>query len=203
MRLHHLTTGQEVVELVGAPELDIGLDRHRVVALHERVQELAHRDRLSGRITLREVVTLEDARNRRYPRETDDIRVRQLGEPLAVVTNLGAVRIDDLERLLLVRPRVGVDLLIREERSFGATSGRVADACRVVADDENTDVPRVLERAHPLQGNAAAEMDVGRRHVDAELDAQRPPERELAFELAFRQHVNCVPRQLCDVGHGR
>ena len=36
---------EEIEELVGATELDVGLDRDRVVALQQRVHELDHRDR--------------------------------------------------------------------------------------------------------------------------------------------------------------
>ena len=46
--LHHLAAGEQVVELVGAAELDVGLDRDRVVRLHQRVEELRDRDRLAA-----------------------------------------------------------------------------------------------------------------------------------------------------------
>ena len=39
---------QQVELLVGAAELDIGLQRHRVVALHQRIQEFMQRDGLVG-----------------------------------------------------------------------------------------------------------------------------------------------------------
>ena len=62
-------------------------------------------------------------------------------------------------------------------------------------------MPGVLEGAHALQRDPAADMDVGRGDVDAELDAQRPTERELALELALREHVDGVPGQLREA-HG-
>ena len=39
---------QQVERLVGAAELDVGVDRDRVVALQQRVQRLEDRDRLAG-----------------------------------------------------------------------------------------------------------------------------------------------------------
>jgi hypothetical protein len=52
---------QEQVELlVGAAQLDVGADRHRVVSLHERVQKLEHRDRRSFGKPLGEVLALGD-----------------------------------------------------------------------------------------------------------------------------------------------
>ena len=43
-----LAADQQVELLVGAAQLDVGLERDRVVALHQRVQELVDRDRLSA-----------------------------------------------------------------------------------------------------------------------------------------------------------
>ena len=61
----------------------------------------------------------------------------------------------------------------------------------------------VLERAHPLQRDAAADVDIGRGDVDPELDAQRAAEGELALEAPFRKDVDGVPRQLFDLAaHG-
>ena len=57
-------------------------------------------------------------------------------------------------------------------------------------------MPLVLERAHALERDRAADVDVRRGDVDAELHAQRPAERELALELALGQHVDGVPGQL-------
>ena len=43
----------------------------------------------------------------------------------------------------------------------------------------------VLEGAHPLQRDPAADVDVGRGDVDPELDAQRTAELELLLEPAL------------------
>ena len=52
----------------------------------------------------------------------------------------------------------------------------------------------VLEGAHALQRDATADVDVRRRDVDAQLDAQRPAELQLLLQLALRQDVDGVPR---------
>ena len=46
------------------------------------------------------------------------------------------------------------------------------------------------------QRYSVSERDMGRRHVDSKLHAQRPVEGELALELALGQDVDGVPRQL-------
>ena len=78
VRLHHLATGEQVVELVGSAELDVGLDRNGVVRLHERIQELGDGDRLAGRVAFGEVVALEHLRHRHDPREPDDVGEAEL-----------------------------------------------------------------------------------------------------------------------------
>ena len=75
---------------------------------------------------------------------------------------------------------------------------RIADPGRVVADDEDADVPFVLEGAHALERDAASDVDVGRGDVDAELDAERSAERELRLERTGGQNVHGVPRELGD-----
>ena len=59
----------------------------------------------------------------------------------------------------------------------------------------------VLERAHALQRDPVADVDVRRGDVDPELHAQRPPERELALEPALGEDVDGVSGQIGD-GHG-
>src|SRR5262249_48803329 len=77
-----------------------------------------------------------------------------------------------------------------------AAARRVADPRRVVADDQDAEVALVLERAHALEWNAAADVDVGRGDVDAELDAQPLPARELSLELALREDGDGVANEV-------
>ena len=61
--------------------------------------------------------------------------------------------------------------------------------------------PCVLERAHPLERDRPADVDVGRGDVDPELHPQRPAELQLLLEAARRQDVDGVPGQTGDI-HG-
>ena len=209
--LLQVATHEEVELLVGAAELDVGLDGHRVVPLGQRIQHLEHADGLMRRPALGEVVALEDARHRGRGGELEDLLDGERREPLAVVAHLelGGVVVEDQEGLLLVGLGVGVDDRAVEARPRLAAPRRVADARRVVADDEHRDVPGVLELAQLVEDHGVAEMDVGRRGVDAELDAQRPAlalgERELGLESALGEHLDGADEEVVDeatVGHG-
>ena len=61
----------------------------------------------------------------------------------------------------------------------------------------------VLKGAHPLERHRMAQGDVGRRDVDAELHAERAPERELPLELPLGENVDGAPREIFDeAAHG-
>ena len=60
-----------------------------------------------------------------------------------------------------------VDLLVGEDRPRGRASRRIADPGRVVADDQDAEVPLALERGHALQRDPVPERHVGRGDVDA------------------------------------
>ena len=58
-----VATQQQVELLIGPAELDIRLDRDGVVSLHDRIEQLEHRDRLARGEALGEVVALEQLRD--------------------------------------------------------------------------------------------------------------------------------------------
>ena len=64
---------QQVEPLVGAPELDVGLDHHRVIGLEQRVQQLRDGDWLVGLIASGEVLAGQELRHREPARQLDDI----------------------------------------------------------------------------------------------------------------------------------
>ena len=133
VRLHHLAAGEQVVELVGAAELDVGLDRHRVVRLHERIEQLRDRDRLAGAVALVEVVALEHAGDGDDATEADDVGVAQLREPLAVVPHLEQLGIVAQDRLRLLEIDAARSRRSPRRRGSGARSsgrtGRRSASC--------------------------------------------------------------------------
>ena len=58
-----VATEEQVEALLGPTELDVGVDRDRVVALQDRVEQLEQGDRLGGRHPVAEVVALEQPRD--------------------------------------------------------------------------------------------------------------------------------------------
>ena len=59
-----------------------------------------------------------------------------------------------VDRMLEIPLRVRVDHLGRDDRALGRPARGVADPRRVVADDQDSDVPLVLEGSHPLERNS-------------------------------------------------
>ena len=119
VRLHHVAAGQQVVELVGAAELDVRLDGDRVVRLHERVEQLRDGDRLLRREPLREVVALENPRDGHRPRQSKDLGEVDLASHSLLKRTSVRSGIDDRRGGLEVARRVPVDLLGRDDRTLG------------------------------------------------------------------------------------
>ncbi len=166
---------QKVELLVGAAELDVGAHRHRVIALQQRVEQLEHRDRLAA------PTSVWRSRRARAAAPTVVVRTRPSSSTIGMSSHSllrrtsrrsgSASRI--LQRLLLEGRGVGVDLLGAEHRAQARASRGIPDAGGVVADDQHDAVPGVLELAQLAQHDRVAEVDVGRRRVDPQLDPQR------------------------------
>jgi hypothetical protein len=143
---------------------------------------------------LAKVVALEQLRDRRRAHQPEQLLHRHV-QPLAVVTDLEVPYVQHLDRLLLEGARVGVDLLGLEHRTGARAPARIADPGGVVADDQHDSVAEVLKLAQLLQDDRVTNVDIGRGRVHAELDAQRPAERQLALEPPLRQAIDGVARE--------
>src|SRR5213596_2011863 len=53
-----------------------------------------------------------------------------------------------------------------------------------------------LEVGEPIEHECEPEVNVRRRRVDAELDAQRASELQLPLELPLRQHIDGMTREV-------
>ena len=118
-------------------------------------------DGLARRVTVVEVVALQDAGHREVREKLQQRLHVQIENPLGVVAQHGLLGIEDLERLVNVGLRVLLNLLARELRARGVAPGRVPDERRAVADDECHLMPQILELAQLAQGHRMAQMDIG------------------------------------------
>jgi hypothetical protein len=84
-----LAAEQQVEGLVGAAQLDVGLDGHRVHALHERVEELDQRDRAAGVVAGLEILPLQKLGHGDVCRQVGHLREGHRRQPLGVVPDLG------------------------------------------------------------------------------------------------------------------
>ena len=153
---------EQVVELVGAAELDVGLDRDRVVGLHQRVEQLRDRDRLvrarsawrsrRARGSARRSSSASAAGSRRSRACSSHSLLKRTsvrsGSMIVDAARSSAARCASISSGSMHRP-------------LGLAPRRVADPRRVVADDQNADVPLVLEGAHAVQRDAVPEGTSG------------------------------------------
>ena len=99
------------------------------------------------------------------------------------------IGVEDLECLVDVCFRVRLDLLAGKLRTGRVAPGRVADERRTVSDDECDLVAKVLELAELAQRDGVADMDVGSRRIDTELDVEGFAALELLEQSAFRHDL--------------
>ena len=188
---------EKVERLVGPAELDVGSDHDRIVALHQRIEQLVDADRAPPRGSAAES-RLARACARPSSETPAGRRPRATGARTTRVLppHLGARALEYLEDLLLVRARRSP----RPPRRSSAWPGRgaparVSDQGREVTDDEHGLVPEVLELSELRERDGVAEVDVRRRRVHAELHPQRTPRLQLRYELRFGDDM-ATPREM-------
>ncbi len=115
--------------------------RHGVVALRQRIQELVQRDGLPLFVPLLEVAPLEHLRHVVARRQPDPVDARERAQPAAVEVDDRRLGIEQLEDLRLVGLGVGRDRLRRQRRTRLRSPGRITDQPGEVADQEHDPVP--------------------------------------------------------------
>jgi hypothetical protein len=193
--LLHVAREQEVERLVGPPQLDVGLHGDGVIALEDGVQQLERGDWAALLHPAGKVVALEKARDREPSQQAEQL-VGAHVQPLAVAPHLGAPRVEDLERLVLKRRRVLLDLLRGQQRALRSLAARVPDAGGEVPDDQDDGMTCILEGAQLVEHHHVAEMDIGRSRIDPELHAQRAPLLELLLERSAREDLDRAGREI-------
>ena len=168
-----MATHHQVELLVGAAHFQIGLERHRVIALQQRVQKLVQADGAAFGKARVEVVALHHAGHGVLGRQLDHAASAQLVAPLAVVTNFGLGRVQHLGGLGVIRLGIDLDLLGRQRRTGGVAARRIANQGREVTDQKDYLMAQILQLAHLVEHHGVTQVDVGGRGVQTQLDAQR------------------------------
>ncbi|EXI68447.1 MAG: hypothetical protein AW08_01229 [Candidatus Accumulibacter adjunctus] len=187
--LLQLAPDEQVEFLVGAAEFDIGVHRHRVITLAQRVEQFVNRDRLTVSVTLGKVVALEHAGDGVQRCQTDHPRCAESFEPGRVEADLRPAWVEDLEYLFLVGLRIVQDLLARQRWAGDVLAGRVADHAGEVADQEHDVVAEVLEVSQLVDQYGMSEVQVGCRRIETGLDAQWAPALQLVPQFRFDQEL--------------
>ena len=186
-----ITPHEQVEQLVGAADLDVGLDGNRVGPLQQRVHELDQRYRFLIAPSTGEVLPVHQTRHGDLGRHLEHICHVHRTEPFRVATNLEVVVEQQGAHHGQTCIDVSIDFLVREALARGVLAGGVAHLCGEVSEDEDGQVPLLLESAEQIEHDGPAEGDVRCRRVDAEFDAQRPAKLELTKQLTFGKcHVD-------------
>ena len=149
---------QVVERLVGAAELDVGPDAHRVPALHQRVEELVHADGDLGLEALRKSSRLSIWPTVIWPASwSTSAKVMRASHRCCG----GPRRRSGRGFARPARSSLGVGSTASATSGGGSAARRVADPGGVVADDQDRLVAQVLELPHLAEHDGVAEVDVG------------------------------------------
>ncbi len=188
--LHELAARKKIEELVGATHLYVSLDLHRVKCLHNGIQELMQGDGSLRLITLGKVVTLKNACHRKLGAQLEHALEVQRQNPVTVMHDSGFLRIQNLHGLINVGLCVGLNLLLRELWARRVLTRRIANHGGTVTNDEGNLVTQVLELAHLAQWHSMAQMKVGTRGVNAQLNVERLALLEFLFQIGLGHNLS-------------
>jgi hypothetical protein len=124
-------------------------------------------------VALGKVVALEHLCERHPRGQADPVFAGEGGQPARVEVDHRGVAVEQLEDLPLVGLGVGGDLVASELRARRFLAGRVADHAGEIADQEDDAMPELLEVVHLADHHRVAQVEVGRRRIEADLDGER------------------------------
>ena len=123
-------------------------------------------------VALGEVVTLEDARHGKPSGQPKEIVELQFAKPRRVVADLGLFHVENFSDLREVGLGIPIDFFRLELRTRLGLAGRIANARRVITNDEDDGMPSILKAAQQTQHHGMPNMEVRRRRVHADLETQ-------------------------------
>ena len=181
--LLQLATDQQIEFLVGATELDVGLQRDRVVTLHERIEEFVDRDGLPALVTLVEIIALEHARDGVFGGQLDHGGSIHCAKPFRVEAQFGLLAIEHFVYLRRVGFRVREHVVARKRLARDVLATRVADHAGEIADQKNHLMAEILKLAHLVEQHRVTQVQVRRSRVETGFHTQRPAELEPRFQV--------------------
>ena len=168
-----LAAHQQIEPLIRAAELHIAAEHHGIVALYQRIQQFVHGNRRAVFQAFRKVVALENACHRVFRAQTEHVLELQLIEPFAIKADLGFGGVQNFEDLRLISLGVAVDIGAGHGRARNIATCRIADHAGAIADQKNNRVAQVLKVFHLAQQHGVAQVQIGRRRIEAGFHTQR------------------------------
>ena len=129
--------------------------------------------------------------------QLEDVLEPHRRQPFAVAPHLELVRIlvEHLVGLFLIGHGVGFDRFGGKLRPRLGDPAGIADARRVVADDEHGPVTGILELPELGEHDGVAQMDIRRRGIDAQLHPQLAALFRRRLRASFRARPRAAPRR--------
>src|SRR5581483_8989211 len=139
---------------------DIRPQDHRIVPLHEWIQQLMYMNRSILTKPPGEIVPLKQSRHGVMTTQTDHLRWRHCLHPFRVETNFRPLRIKNFERLTGIRVSIRLDLFTGERLPRLRSAGRVANHAGEVANQKDDRMPKLLKLAQFSENDGVPEVQI-------------------------------------------
>ena len=159
---------QQIEALIGAPQLNIGVQHDRVVTLRQRIEHFVQRDGLLGLEAFVKIIAFQHLRDGEFRGQADDAFKAKLAQPLGVVADLCFFTIENLEHLIGVGLGILVDFFAGQRLASDGAAGGIANQAGEVANQEDDGVARGLENVSACESERC-----GRDEDRAQWDRSR------------------------------
>ena len=129
------------------------------------------RDWLAALVSLGKIVALEHSRNGVSPGDFDESRRLHVAKPARIEVDQSLFAIKNLEYLLLVGHRIRGNLVPRQWRASGISSGGITDHSGEITNEKRDLMTEILELPHLVDEHGVPKMQIGSRRIEARLDS--------------------------------
>ena len=168
-----LAPDKQIEFLVRPTQLQIGLQCHRIVPLHQRIQQLVNGNRITVPEPLGKIIALHDPCQRVLRSQLDHSSCAETVAPLGVITDFRLFRIENETGLRKIGHGIFLDLFAGQRWPRDIPAAWITDHGSEIADQENNDMSQILQLTHFVQHNRMAQMEIRCRRVQSQLDPKR------------------------------
>ena len=180
-----------IEKLIGADDRHVAFDCHRIVPLQDRIKHFRHRNLAPVLYSLLKHFPLNQARVRHQRKQAEKLPHFHTRPPFGILADLKVccIHAQDHAKLFFERCDIFFNHSLREHRPRGILARRIPDARGKFTQDNHGFMPRILQSAYLPERGRVADMQIRRRRINTELDAQSASGFQRPLHLLTRHNI--------------